>query len=253
MNPIHALKLGKKPAVHDPRTLKLAKYLNYPQLPTPPARVDWTSRLGPLGMMANDRLGDCTCAAMGHMVQVWTAEANEAPVVISDEDIVKAYEAACGYSPGDPSSDQGGNEQRVLSYWRNTGIGPAGHKITGFASVNPHDRLEVQTALALFGGIYLGVALPLSAQAQVGRIWSTMLGANAQPNSWGGHAVPGAQYDETGLTVITWGALQRMTWGFFQTYVDEAYAVVSEDWITRSGKAPSGFDLETLKSDLAKL
>ena len=72
------------------------------------------------------------------------------------------------------------------------------------------------------------------------------------PGSWGGHAVPVVAYDPRGLTVITWGKALRMTWGFWQAYCDEAYGILSPDFLAK-GKAPNGFDLATLKSDLAEL
>jgi hypothetical protein len=43
-----------------------------------------------------------------------------------------------------------------------------------------------------------------------------------------------------------------MSWQFYQTYMDEAFAVLSPDWISaKLGKAPSGFDMAALKQDLA--
>jgi hypothetical protein len=41
----------------------LAKYTV--ALPPPPAAVDWSRKLSDLGMLKNDTLGDCTCAAIG--------------------------------------------------------------------------------------------------------------------------------------------------------------------------------------------
>jgi hypothetical protein len=41
-----------------------------------------------------------------------------------------------------------------------------------------------------------------------------------------------------------------MTWAFWGRYVDEAYCLLSPDFIRR-GQAPNGFDLEALRADLA--
>jgi hypothetical protein len=61
-------------------------------------------------------------------------------------------------------------------------------------------------------------------------------------------------YDVRGLTVVTWGALKRMSWSFLDTYCDEAYAVLSQDWISNVTKlAPSDFDLATLQTDLSQI
>jgi hypothetical protein len=35
-------------------------------------------------------------------------------------------------------------------------------------------------------------------------------------------------YDEAGLTCVTWGQLQPMTWNFVQVYSDECYGVTDD-------------------------
>ena len=59
------LKLGKQVARHDPRTLLLASYATA-ALPTPPASLDLTTKVSSWGMMENEQIGNCTCAAAGH-------------------------------------------------------------------------------------------------------------------------------------------------------------------------------------------
>ncbi len=108
----------------------------------------------------------------------------------------------------------------------------------------------------MFGGLYLGLGLPLTAIGQ--RVWSVVAGdprtnPSMQPWSWGGHAVEVVAYDEHGLTCVTWGALQRMTWAFFDAYCDEAFAILSDDWADDAGKTPTGFDMAALREDLAAL
>jgi len=44
-----------------------------------------------------------------------------------------------------------------------------------------------------------------------------------------------------------------MTWGFLHTYADEAFAVLSPDWIAKTGLAPNHFNLSQLQADLAAL
>lgn len=250
-------KLGKQAPRIDPRTLKAARYLN--ALPSPPTSRDWTASVPAWSMMANDRLGDCTCAAAGHMVQAWTAVANPPAVVMTDEQVVTTYSAFTGYTPGMPETDRGGVELSILSNWRNLGLAGIGHKISAFAKVNVHSQREVQQCIALFGGVYVGIALPLSAQEQTGKLWDSPpffhLGhpASSAPGSWGGHAVPILAYDAKTLTCVTWGALQKMSWEFFNAYCDEAYAIVTPDFIAADGKSPSGFNLDALQADLAAI
>ena len=61
------LKLGKQVARHDPRTLLLASYISA-GLPTPPPSFDLSGKVKAWGMMDNDQIGDCTCAAAGHLI-----------------------------------------------------------------------------------------------------------------------------------------------------------------------------------------
>jgi len=162
---------------------------------------------------------------------------------------ILAYEAITGYRPSDPSTDRGAVELDVLRYWRKTGIG--GTKIEAFIALEPKNHLHVQAAVELFGGSYIGLALPVSAQQQA--VWSVPPGGptgTGAPGSWGGHAVVIEAYDAHGLTCITWGQKKKMTWSFWDAYCDEAYALLSELWAGKKATAPSGFDLAALKADL---
>jgi len=248
-------RLGKAKPRHDSRTLKLAKYLKPEALPPLPAMVDYTAAVkNNWPMMLNDSLGDCTIAAVGHCIELWTADAGT-EFIAPDPQILAAYETLGGYVPGDASTDNGCVELDVLNYWRQTGI--AGHKINAYASIDFTNQTDVKATLMLFGAAYIGVALPLSAQSQ--DVWDVPPGFSPgftltgewEPDSWGGHAVPLVAYDANGLTCITWGAPKRLTWAWLAAYADEAYAVLSPDWIRTSGTAPSGFDLAQLQSDLA--
>lgn len=241
------MKLGKAPARHDARTLRMARYLT--TLVSPPAAIDYTKLVSAWPMMLNDKLGDCTCACAGHFIQEWTT-LTQKPFVPVDAAVEAMYSAITGYQPGNPATDNGAVVLDVLNYWRQIGL--AGHRIMAYAAVNPGHLLEVQASIYLFGGMYLGVQLPASAQDQ--DVWTVPDGGpvrGGEVGSWGGHAVPVMAYDTEGLTCITWGATKRMSWAFFQTYCDEAYAVLSPDWIIAATQvAPNNFDLGLLQTEL---
>jgi len=242
------MKLGKTPAVHDPRTLQLANYLKPAVLPPPPPQANWSTKVASWPMMMNNTIGDCTIAAAGHCIEEWTTDVGD-PVIVPDATIVAVYSAVSGYDPKTGQHDVGANELKVLNYWRQQGIG--GHTIRAYAALEPGNLDHVRDAVFVFGNCYIGLALPLSAQTQ--EIWSVPSGGTAgqgAPGSWGGHAVPAVAYDPQGLTVVTWGALKRMTWDFWSAYCDEAYALLSDDFLT-SDKTPAGIDLALLEQDLA--
>ncbi len=243
-------KLGKLPPRHDNRTLLLANYLTT-ALPEPPPVKNWALKAGSnWGMMLNDKLGCCTCSGAGHAIQTWTAN-ESTEITIPDGAVLTAYERM-GYKPSDPSTDQGAVELDVLKMWKTSGIG--GVKLAAFMATEPRNHQHVRQAVALFGGCYIGVALPISAQKQT--VWSVPPGGavgNGARGSWGGHAVWIVGYDAQGLTCVTWGKLQRMTWSFWDTYCDESYALLSDVWAPGGRAAPSGFNLTQLQSDLIAL
>lgn len=236
--------LGRLPVRHDVRTLSLARYVDRSKLPRAPGSLDLTKRVPEWPMYANDRLGDCTCAAAGHMIEAWTAAAGQI-VEISESAVIVAFEQVKIVDP--VTGEEGAVELDVLKFWRKTGI--ARHRIGAFASVPVHDKKLVRSASYLFGGLYIGLAMPLTARDQEVWDWTGELSGPARPGSWGGHAVDVVGYSRAGLEVVTWGALKQMTWAFWQRYCDEAYCILSPDFLN-AGTAPNGFDLAALKADL---
>ncbi len=214
----------------------------------PPPRVRWSEKVTRLGPMLNDSLGNCTIAAKAHLVQTWTAN-HGAQVVIPDDEILHAYQQACGYDPRDPSTDGGGVMLDVLNYFRQTGIG--GHKLFAFVGLTPRNVTHMRLGVDLLGGCDLGIALPLSAQTQ--EVWAVPAEGpfgDGALGSWGLHNVPIIDYSPIGPVCITWGKLVQMTWEFYRTYTIEAYGLLSEDWASGERAAPNGFEFEKLQADL---
>src|SRR5579862_4363895 len=239
-------KLGKLPPRTDVRTLALARYVDRAKLPPPPPDLDLAAPVHDWPMYGNDRIGDCTIAAAGHMIEAWTAPSRGHAVEITERSVVGAFDKVKQVDP--VTGEEGAVELDVLNYWRAHGIGS--HRIGAFARVSIWDHRLVRDAAFLFGGLYIGLELPLSAQSQAVWDWTHRLDGPAKPGSWGGHAVDVVGYDQHVLTVVTWGRLQTMTWAFWDRYVDECYALLSVDFLDEAGEAPNGFDLAALKADL---
>jgi hypothetical protein len=245
-------KLGRRPphpeATH-PR-LKLRGLLDYRTLPPIPDQVDYLSAIPNWPVFLNDRVGDCTCAAAGHMIEVWSRYGQGTTSVVSDADVLAAYEAVSGYTPTDPATDQGAVMQDVLDYWRTTGIG--GHKILAFAQVDVTDLAEVYAALYLFGQVYVGVNIPQSAMDQFD---------NGQPWRWvsrdggivGGHAVNLGWRDGAALEVVTWGRVQALDEAWWRYYAEEAWVVVDAEWVSATGGSPEGLDVAALNAAFTDL
>jgi hypothetical protein len=240
-------KLGKKAVKTDPRTFKFKSYFKH-ALPPIPSSIDWSGKVSEWGMMANDSVGDCTCAGAGHLEMTWSSQANT-ETIPTDEQILSAYSSITGYNPTDPNTDNGADLLSVLKYWRNSGI--ANHNITAFAKLADRNIYELRAAIALFGGAYIGVQLPASAQDDfsAGKPWANTNDTDIE----GGHCIVLVGYTPQYFTAITWGAKQLLTPGWFARYVDEAYAVLSPQWFDAHGSAPCGFSTDQLTEDLKSI
>ena len=246
-------KLGKLAPKIDARTLQFKDYLA--TLPPIPAAIDWMGKVTTIGMLANDSVGDCAVASAFHLDELWTANA-ATEIVATDAQALADYSAISGYNLADPNSDTGCALIDVLNYWRQTGMN--GRKITAYVQVSHRNIQHLKAAIALFGGVYLGIQVPSRAMDQfdAGQPWTD----TAPDELEGGHGVPGVAFSNEvvpgftagvdGMTLVTWGQAQFASWDWLAIYLDEAYAILSPEWIAANGSAPSGLDLQQLMTDL---
>lgn len=253
-------KLGRLHRTYDPRIPHMSALVAGQTLAPPPAQANWTAGMpNNLGMMLNDTLGDCTCAAVYHAFQVWSANAQGGIQTQPDSDVEKLYILACGYNPRVGGEGPGGNEQHVLTYLLNRGapFGPSGqsvHKITAFVEIDPRNTDDVKRAIVSSGVAYIGFNVPqYIVPAPPGtppQIWDVQ---TANASIVGGHAVVLAGYDASGARVISWGQYYTMTWTFFAKYVDEVYAIADTTWIDSKGTTPGGLTLSELEIQMKAL
>jgi hypothetical protein len=256
-----SVKLGRLPRLKGFNAPKLgpaiAAAVSLP--PTPPASVDWYSAVGnAFGTDGNLTVGDCTIACQAHLIQAWTTNAGK-PFAPSQADCLAKYAALSGWdgTPGD-ASDVGLVVTKVLADWQTNGLD--GHKLSAWAEIDVKNRTELMNAISWFGGVYIGLNLPISLQSVIeGNLqpapltvtWDVVPGVDSAARSWGGHAVPILGFNATGPVVVSWGAVYQMTWPFYEAYVDEAYAPISADFIEATGSTPGGLTLAQLQADLA--
>ena len=120
------------------RCLRLERYVDFDELlPLIPLASGYASTQ-PWGMLGNDTVGDCTCAAAGHADQIAETYGDKKTPDVTPEAVLAAYSAITGYNPDDPNSDTGANMIDVLRYWQKTGI--AGQKFSAYVAFDADQR-----------------------------------------------------------------------------------------------------------------
>lgn len=204
-----------------------------------------------IGMLGNDKYGDCVFAGDGHIVEQQTALGQGTEVKVTTAQALQGYSAVTGFDPNVPSTDQGALVSDGLNYLRKTGM--AGVKIAAFGQVAVGSIDKIKLAVAEFGAVSIGFYFPNSAMDQFNNSqpWDTVPDDGGLD---GGHCVIVCGYDATYLYVYTWGAVQKMTYRFWAKYVEEAWPVVTQQWVNATtGLSPAGVDLATLGQEWAAI
>lgn len=255
-------KLGKKPATPDPRDIRF-RAVAATQLPSPPARFghgnlyrDWFMLgNGPDDTVARGFQG-CGCCVFsgGDHETMLTNKLAGKQVTFFGINTIRDYSAVTGYVLGDDTTDQGTDVRTALKFRAKTGLQDAQHnrhKIGAYVSINAKDWTELRQAVYVFSAVGIGLEFPNTAMEQfdAGDPWDVVPGAKIE----GGHYVPvvGASGKNT-VSVITWGKRQTMTRDFYETYNDEAWAIVFPEEL-RNGKTERGMDLSQLQAALGSL
>ena len=205
------MKLGKlSPQIPE----RLGSIWDYHPLPNAPSTyllrtpIEW-------GMLGNDTLGDCTMAGAAHLLMRWNLLGTPKPVPDTQQ-VETEYYALTG------GADTGLVELDVLKTWQQQGMW--GTKVMGFA---PTAQRHLRETMLLFGGAYLGIQLPESAETQfaAGEQWTVTDSAIA-----GGHCIVAVGYTPHYVQIVSWGKLTTCTWEFLAHYMDESWAIVPPEF-----------------------
>jgi hypothetical protein len=237
---------GRHHDFNPPRLDGLFTYAASP-LPAPAATVVAPALTYP--MACNNRLGDCTIADVVHSSQVWSFMTSERWTYCGDPATQAEYFKLTG------GQDTGLVISQLLATWQAKGLGPVAKKIAAYAPVHFQNLTEVKQTVDWFGICRLGVNLPQSAmnQTNAGEPWA-ITGTAADSQILGGHDVPVVGYDDQYWYVVTWGRIQPVTYGWFQSpqYVEEAWGIIPSEFEARGGDG-RGINIKQLTADVTTL
>lgn len=203
----------------------------------PPAFADWA-------VLGNDRYGDCGVAGLQHLFEADATITDETEAWPSDQQVIDYYLA---YTDG---QDTGVVLSEFLEFVRANGFIDA-HTVAAYAPVDHDDVTLLQQSVWLFGAAYCGISVTqgMMEQFQAGQPWTV---PSAADPVIGGHCVPCVGYDDSTLTVVTWGQEQRMTYSAWHRLGDEAWAVLTGEFVAAHGDG-RGINLVALQDDLHRL
>ena len=162
----------------------------------------------------------------------------------SDTEVEQSY---LNYTNG---QDAGAVEADLLKYWQTNGL--FNTKLAAFAPTDHADLDELRSVISSYGLVYIGVKLPVTFQQQFldNQPWD-LTGTPADNQIEGGHCVILVGYDKDYAECITWGKVQKVTWRWLQSYMEESWALITPE-IVEKGQY-GDMRLEDLTTDLGKL
>ncbi len=180
------------------------------------------------------------------MIEAWTAAGQGRTVEISEQAVLDAFDHVKLTDP-----------RRARRERSSSTCSASGASTASAATASARTRASpctttrsCKTAAWLFGGLYIGVQLPLTARTQDVWDWTGSLrgaGAAGLVGRARGRRRALRRGQTHGRHV---GPPEGVTWSFWDRYCDEAYCIISDDFLER-GQAPNGFDLAALEADLA--
>jgi len=254
-------KYGRRPPKNAP-ALRLASFLSS-AVPAHPRSEDYLAKLADWQMLGNDVAGDCNAVTWANMRRLVTA-ALSTEYYPTQAQVWQFYQTQNpGFDPSGTSStngpgskqDQGMDIQTGLEYLHSTG-GPDGVKVVAFAKVDPTNLNEVKAALAIFGGLWLGILVLDANQKQFseGHAWTDVAGSPID----GGHAILGGGYTTADVKFITWAKETKFAKSFWDGAA-QGNRLVEEAWVAiwpehlGTGAFQQGVDQAHLTADYQAL
>jgi hypothetical protein len=247
-------RLGRRKPSNKPRVLKLANILSG-VVPTVPTSVDYLAAFTGWQMLGNDSFSNCGPVDVANDVAVVTRVLGDKTFYPTQDDVFDLYRRSGNpnFDPTTDTDDNGVDMQTMLEAVHSGGIG--GKKCVAFAKVDVSNLAEVKAAIAVFGGLSLGVKLEKAQQSQT-PLWHYINSAE-----WGGHAVRAGKYADVAATAdnklpdvgaVSWAQVYGLTNEFWSKQVEEAWVIIWEEHFG-SNAFLTGVDLAALEAEYQAL
>lgn len=199
-------------------------------MPATPVSADHFANVPSWELGGNDVHGTCGPTSVANLLRLVTFCLTGTMIAVTLDDVYDLYRRSGNpnFDPNksdtDPTQqDNGVVMQDMLEALLRGGIG--GHKPLAFAKIATDDMDTLDKAIAIFGGVLLGLKLETAQQRQ--KVW------DYTPSSlWGGHAVMAGKFVNPDGTasdradIITWSTDVAMTRSFVGHQEDEAWVVI---------------------------
>lgn len=242
-------RLGRRPP-------KMAEALHFSRfwtgiIPEHPIAVDYLNIVADWDILGNDTYGDCGPVSVANLVALVTKTLTGVENYPTLDQVLDLYRRSG--NPNFPVDDNGVDMQTMLEELHNNGIGPVGGRTrcVAFAKVSLNNLDEVRAAIAIFGGLLLGVDLDIAQQSQTDttKVWDFVPGSP----EWGGHAVLAASYTSAvvrlpDIGVESWAQIIGLTDSFFLNQAEEAWVVILPQHLGTT-QFMSGVNLNALAAD----
>jgi uncharacterized protein YjdB len=234
-------KLGRRPAMDKPCIKFKQIRKRFAGVPVHPEAIDYLSNLQDWQMLGNDEYGDCNAVCVANDYRKVTATLTK-EYYWSKNEVLQFYKTQ---NPDFPNEDNGMYMQVGLEYLNKYGS-PNGVKVVAFAQVDFNNVEEVKAAIAIFGGIHVGVAVQSANQNDF--INNDPWEYRSDDYTIGGHAVEVGGYlgkPKNDIRFITWAKETGFTDNFWNNLVEEAWVVI---WPEHLGtkQFQEGIDLAAL-------
>jgi hypothetical protein len=250
---VPGMRLGLRPSDPDKSYLEFERFWTG-TVPSHPTTVNNMASVADWGMYGNDKFGTCGPASVGNFVKYLTKDLTGTEVSPSVNDAYDLYRRSGNptFNSSTGSGDNGVSMAVMLGALTSGGIG--GMKSLAYAKVDNTNLNAIRAAIAIFGGLLLGINMQTAQQNQTNAnppLWNY-----SQSAVWGGHAVVAGKYTSqtsgADIGVVSWAKSVGTTDSFWTHQVQEAWAVILPAHLGTT-QFITGIDTATLNADYLAL